>query len=836
MGEVYRARDTRLDRIVALKVLPQAFSTDPDRLQRFQYEARILSTLNHPNVMAIHDVGEQDGIRYLVSEFLDGQTLRERMAGGPLPRYRIIEYALEIAKGLAAAHDKGIIHRDLKPDNIFVMRDDRVKILDFGLAKQAPTNASDTVTAGVPTTPGTVMGTVGYMSPEQVRGLAVDHRSDIFSFGAILYEMVSGKRAFRGDSSVETMNAILKEDVPELSTSSANISPGLERIVRRCLEKLPERRFQSASDLAFALEALSGTTSTPQVTLSGPAPAIGKSRIPWIVAGVAAAALIAAAAWFLTRPRSFAGEFTQITFRSAYIRSARFAPGKTVVYGAAINGEPQQLFSTRTDTYETQPLNLKADLLSVSSASDMALSLDRDFAVTWTPIGRLARAPLGGGSTRELLDDVIDADWTPDGSQLAVSRLVHGKFRLEFPIGKVLYETWGYISDLRFSPSGKQIAFLDHPIYGDDRGNVAVVDLEGHRKALTEEFGSEQGLAWSPDGDEIWFTASRSSEQNRLFAVTLRGQIRVVQSGPVRLHLQDIAKDGTVLLSSELLRWQIGLADTATNHLRDLTVFQWPVIEAISRDGGMMLMNSFDLTGGSNYRLYIQRADGSAPVFVGMGVGMGFSSDEKWAATIDPSHTDQFTAIPIGIGEPQKTRAPAGFHYVGTTFLPDGKRLLITIVGNEGAPRSGIQDIATGEFHPLGQPGQYVATNIGLMVPGPSPDGKDCILIDDANRRWLQPLDGSSQREIKGISPGEMVVQWHNDSSHVFVAHSIGSDTEIYDLNLANGQRKLWTKFVPPDRTAMIGHSWLLITPDGSKYGYMSQRIYSTLFLASGLK
>ncbi len=502
MGEVYRARDTRLERTVALKVLPAAFSADPDRLHRFQYEARILSTLNHPNVVAIYDVGEQNGIRYLVSEFLDGQTLRDKLATGSLSRFRISEYALEIAKGLAAAHEKGVVHRDLKPENIFVTSDDRVKVLDFGLAKQAPTEIGyegDTMTGANPTTPGTVMGTVGYMSPEQVRGQQLDHRSDIFSFGAVLYEMASGKRAFRGESSVETMNAILKEDVPELSESGPQVSPGLDRIVRRCLEKKPKRRFQSASDLAFALEALSGSSSVARSASSASAsvPVPRTNRRFWIIAGICTLVMAAAALWFYPRSNTFPGTFTQITFRSAYIRDARFAPGKNVVYGASVYGQPMQIISTRTDTFESQPLNIQADMLGISSNSEMALSLDRNFDTLWVPSGRLAKAPLGGGATRELLDDVTDADWNKDGSDLAIARRVDGQFRLEYPAGKILYQTTGYISDVRFSPSGDQIAFLDHPFFGDDRGNVSLVDLQGHRRILAGEYSSEQGLAWS---------------------------------------------------------------------------------------------------------------------------------------------------------------------------------------------------------------------------------------------------------------------------------------------------------------------------------------------------
>src|SRR5271155_3378112 len=267
MGEVYRARDTRLGREVALKVLPESFSRDADRLRRFEQEARAVAALNHPNILAIHDIGEQDGSPFIVSELLEGNTLRSELENGALSARKASDYAAQIAQGLAAAHDKNIIHRDLKPENVFVTREGRVKILDFGLAKLAPTagaKQSDGMTlTSSPTEAGTVMGTAGYMAPEQVRGAAIDSRTDIFAFGAVLYEMISGQRAFRRDTAAETMTAILKEDPPELGELTHPVSPGLERIVRRCLEKQPEQRFQSAKDLAFALEALSGTTSLP---------------------------------------------------------------------------------------------------------------------------------------------------------------------------------------------------------------------------------------------------------------------------------------------------------------------------------------------------------------------------------------------------------------------------------------------------------------------------------------------------------------------------------------------------------------------------------------------
>src|ERR1043166_1178533 len=276
MGEVYQARDTQLGRDVAVKVLPSTYSDDKERLHRFEQEACAASALNHPNILSIYDVGTHDGSPYVVSELLEGQTLRQRISGISLPQRKTIDYALQTANGLAAAHEKGIVHRDLKPDNLFITNDGRVKILDFGLAKL--TGAGDTAlsqtsipTRRVDTDPGKVMGTVGYMSPEQVKGRAVDHRSDIFSLGTVLYEMLSGRRAFHGESAAETMSAILKEDPSELSETNQTISPALERLGNHCLEKNPEARFHSASDLAFALGALSGSTSVSTQTVIAPA-------------------------------------------------------------------------------------------------------------------------------------------------------------------------------------------------------------------------------------------------------------------------------------------------------------------------------------------------------------------------------------------------------------------------------------------------------------------------------------------------------------------------------------------------------------------------------------
>ena len=322
MGEVYRAKDPRLGRDVAIKVLPASFSADPDRLRRFEQEARAAGILNHPNITAVHDIGSHDGAPYVVTELLEGETLRGALVGGKLPQRKAIDYALQIAHGLAAAHEKGIVHRDLKPENLFVLKDGRVKILDFGLAKLTHTETGPEVTslptATAGTEPGVVLGTLGYMSPEQVKGKPADPRSDIFSFGAILYEMLSGKRAFHGDSAAETMSAILREEPPDLSVTNQSISPGLERIVQHCIEKNPEQRFHSAHDVAFALDALSGLSTTSALAAAVSPGSLRRWVVP--VASVALIAAALAAAYAAGRrtekgSKAAAVSFSQLSFR-----------------------------------------------------------------------------------------------------------------------------------------------------------------------------------------------------------------------------------------------------------------------------------------------------------------------------------------------------------------------------------------------------------------------------------------------------------------------------------------------------------------------------------------
>jgi serine/threonine protein kinase/Tol biopolymer transport system component len=837
MGEVYRARDTRLERTVAVKILPASVSSDPDRLLRFQHEARILSTLNHPNVLAIFDVGEQAGVQYLVSEFLEGQSLRDLLAAGLLSRRALTAYALEIAKGLAAAHEKGIVHRDLKPDNIFITRDDRVKILDFGLAKQAQekpsAQASQTMTVPAPTTPGTVMGTVGYMSPEQVRGEAVDHRSDLFSFGAVFYEMVSGKGAFRGDSSVETMNAILKEDVPDLSGSGVQVSPGLDRIIRRCLEKKPERRFQTASDLAFAIEALSGASSgtASSVAKAVEPPKARRTWLTWAAAGLAGLALIAAA-WMVgrrstTKPQP---KFTRLTYQQGYPSNARFAKdGQTVVYSAQWNNDPLQIYSVRTEFPQSTKVDLpSAALLALSSSGDMEVAVD-PVSESWFMYGTMGQTQMTGGTPRAQEREVIAADYAPDGKTLAVARRANRKVQLEYPEGKVIYTTAGYLDYVRVSPSGKEVAIAEHPVYGDDRGWVSVVDETGTHKQLTQEFGTVQGLAWSRAGSEIWFTAADVTTDRHLFGVSLSGKQRPILTMPQGARLLDIAADGRVLLSVERQQPEITGIDPETGkELRGLEWFDASLMGDISQDGKAIAFLEWGGPAGPLYLEVYRKLDGSAPVALGPGAQPRFSPDGTFVAGPLLTRPPQVVLNPIGTGESRRLPAGEITSLKSVAWFPDGKHLLLTGAA-EGQPlRTYEMDLDGGKPQPLGP-----ADFIGVAV---SPDEKRIAGRHASGEAAVFDLETQKLQAVPGIEPSEALAKWTEDGKALLVYAATPREAHIYRVDAATGMRTLLQTVEPRDKTGSMLPIRLAYAERTKTYVYSTVRILGTLYVAEGLE
>ncbi|HEV2064057.1 MAG TPA: protein kinase [Thermoanaerobaculia bacterium] len=838
MGEVYRAKDPRLGRDVAIKVLPASFSADADRLRRFEQEARAAGILNHPNITAVLDIGEHEGAPYVVQELLEGETLRQALAGGKLSPRRVIDYAIQIAHGLAAAHEKGIVHRDLKPENIFVTKDGRVKILDFGLAKlthaEEGSQVTNLPTATAGTEPGVVLGTLGYMSPEQVRGKPADVRSDIFSFGAILYEMHAGQRAFRGDSAADRMSAILREDPPDLSVTNQNVSPGLERIIRHCLEKNPEQRFHSTHDVAFALEALSGL-STPRLEAS---PLRVRDRSPSLV--VLGALVVALAAGLFAGRAIWRGgpasppSFKRLTYGRGPVWSARFAPdGQMIVYAASWDGaQKPQLYSVRVESPESLRLALPTGRVeSVSRNGDMLILNLLQFSTGYARIGTLSQAPLSGSAPRDLLEDVGHADWSPDGSAMAVVRAPQWRYRLEFPVGKVLYETTGWISYPRISPKGDAVAFLDHPIFGDDRGSVAIVDRSGKKTTLSTGWESAQGVSWSASGEEIWFTATPAGNSRALYAVTRSGRQRSVANTPSGMTLQDISRDGRVLFVESNARLGfLGMLPGETKE-RDLSGLEWSYGPILSADGKTAVFTEQGQAGGPGYSVYLRKMDGSAPVRLGEGFAMALSPDGRWVLTLLIRSTPtQFVLLPTGAGEPKTFSKDEIEHSGGSfrAFLPDGKR--IVFVGQEpGRPsRVFVQDLAGGAAKPV--------TPEGVVARLLSPDGKS-LVTQTPEGPALTPLEGGLSRPIPGVEPGDRPLRFTADSRSLFLRSDAREfPARVFRLDVATGRREVWKELMPGDPAGITNLAPVAISEDGKTILFTCSRSLSDLYLAEGLK
>jgi eukaryotic-like serine/threonine-protein kinase len=837
MGEVYRARDSRLRREVAVKVLPPSFAKDTDRLRRFEQEARMVGALNHPNILAIYDVGEQAGTPYLVSELLEGQSLREHMQGGPIPQRKAVDYGMQIARGLAAAHEKGVVHRDLKPDNIFVLNDGRIKILDFGLAKliqdDALTSAHpdlQTVDQEHPaTTPGHVMGTVGYMAPEQVRGQGADHRSDVFALGAILYEMLTGKRAFKRDSSVETMNAILKEEPPELEAAVSGLNPGLDRVVRHCLEKNPVQRFQSASDIAFDLETISshsGTGSRLEVVAK-------ERRGNW---KLAAAALLVAAAlaatYYLARRSAPAAapRFHQLTFQRGTIYGAKFAPdGQSILFSAAWNGAPKpQIYTTRTDALMSRPIDLQdSQVLGISSKGEMAIRQATERSVP--PQGMLSVVPLTGGAPRQLLADVVDASWNPAGDSLAAIHSIAGENRLEYPIGKTIVSTsTGNITDAAISPDGKMIAYFDHPQAGDTRGYVAVTDLTGKARRLTREWSDLTGLAWSRSGSEIWFTGSDAGINSALYAVDMNGKQRDLLHIPGRLHLFDIGKDGQVLITNEATRLETYGRRTGQDKDIDLSWFDWTIGRAVSNDGQSAVLEEDGEGGGPEYSVFLRKTDGSPAIRLGSGMGLDISPDGKWIASSSVHQPAPTVLLPTGAGQPLTLADGQLFHSQDMHFLPDGKGIIMVAAEAGKPPRTYIQ-LLDGTAPKALAPEDFRGTAV-------SPDGKSVLGRKD-RVTWIVSMSGAEPGQaLPSVKPIEAALGWSADGHSIYVGDSSSLPAKVYTMDIKTGERKLHRELAPADASGVPTIGGTVITPDGTFYLFDVPRTLSYLYVVEGLK
>ncbi len=822
MGEVYRVRDSRLGRDVAMKVLAPEVMQEPSFRMRFEQEARAAAALNHPNIVTVHDVGEN----YIISELVEGVTLR---ASGKQPLRRALDIAAQTAEGLAAAHAIGLVHRDIKPENIMLTQDGRAKILDFGIAKRTAVGAAAAPGSPVHTDAGTVVGTAGYMSPEQIRGAGLDHRSDIFSLGLVLHEMLTGERAFSGDTAADVMGAILREDPAPLP---ATVPQPLAFIVANCLAKDPNQRFASAHDLAVSLRALAASDSKPVSALPEAPKRTRKwlRRVALLLLVAAAVAAGAAAVWF-SPPKL--PEYRQMTFQRGFVSAGRFSTdGSQIVHSAIWNTDTMDLFSTRLTTPEARALGLTgAHLLSISTRDDLAIATGVQFRGDNSQVGQLAVVPLNGGAPRIVLSDVAEADWDPAGNDLAIVHLTGGASRIEYPIGNVLYEAPGSIANLRFSPMGDSIAFSEHALIDDDRGQLAAIDLNGTKTALSRQWESIEGVAWRRDGKEIWYASSGSGPADTIRAVTLKGNERVVARFPGGIHLEDIGPGGQVLfirLDDDRLQMYVRAPGEARERSLDWLGPSIPV--QLSPDGKQVLFSQYGQAGGENYITYIRKLDGSAPVRLGEGDAAAMSPDGQLVLAVLNTVPQRLVLFSPGAGSPRRLPDSGLAYQQAASWLADSKRFIIAANKPGERVRIWLHDISGAAPRPISPQGASIE---GAPL---SPDGATIAARGPDGALTLYPLSGGEPRALPGVAASDRFVSWRTSGAQVVVASGRRLPLPLFEVDLAGGKRTPLGEINPTDPTGIVDIEPVLADGAGTTVVYGQYRKIRTLAIAEGLR
>jgi Tol biopolymer transport system component/tRNA A-37 threonylcarbamoyl transferase component Bud32 len=837
MGEVWRARDTRLERAVAIKVLPAAFLEDHERLARFEREAKLLAQLQHPHVASIYGLEESDGVRAVVMELVEGEGLDERIARGPLPLDEALPIALQIAEALEAAHEKGIVHRDLKPANVKVTRDGTVKVLDFGLAKAW---TSEDVSSDLATSPtitsrhtqaGMILGTAAYMSPEQARGKPADKRADIWAFGVVLFEMLGGKRLFEGDTVSDVVAAVLRGDLT-WDHLPHDLPPAVRRVLGRCLERDPRRRLHDIGDVRILLEEASADQAVGHSPILSPPAATSPylRALPWALFGLTLLALAGLGAWAwqhrsgTTRPPHFA--FKQKTFTRQSIFNARFAPdGKAIVFSAAAEGHSPRLFIIRPDYPAPQPIGAEdTHLLSVSSKGELAVLSHAQWKYAYVFEGTLGRVPLGGGAPRDIMEGVRCADWSPDGSELAIIHSVDGKDQIEFPIGRALYESPSALTDIRVSPDGKRVAFFEHPVPFDDRGSVDVVDISGKRTVLASGFWGEEGLAWLPSGDALLLAAGRQDQTYQTREVDLAGHERVVMPTPGSVIVYDVSRGGTRLFARDDISSTIQVRPPGSTETRDFSWLDYSSRPVLSRDGRLLALTDEGATGGANYTTLMCGTDNPLFVQLGEGKALAFSPDGRWLAVAVPSSPPKLMLYPTGTGQQRRVDRGQLEGFGSCDWFADGRSLLVSANEPGKALRCFVMNLDGESARPVTPEG----TENGLI----SPDGHWVCAQSLDGGYALYPPDGGPPRPLPFLTPEDAPIRWSPDGKALWVRSTGRIPARIVSVDVAGGRRTLIDTIGLNDPAGALNITSVSLADDPHVHVASIYRLVSRLFIA----
>ena len=837
MATVYLAEDLKHKRRVAVKVLKPELAAVLGA-ERFVQEITTTAALQHPHILPLFDSGTADGFLYYVMPFIDGETLRSKLdRETQLGIDEAVRIATNVADALDYAHRHGVIHRDIKPENI-LLHDGRPMVADFGIAL-----AVSAAAGGRMTETGLSLGTPHYMSPEQATAeKEITARSDVYSLGSVLYEMLTGNPPHVGASAQQVIMKIVTEEAAPVTKLRKAVPPNVAAAVAKSLEKLPADRFVSAAAFGEALNNRAFTT-IETAALTGAAAAAGRDirawiRSPWSGGALAiAAAAIVVAVLALRGPGSGNPDITfkQKAFRIEAIYTARFSPdGQTIVFSSTGNeGTVPHLYVIRPDNPEPEPLGPDSThLLAISSTGQLAVLTRARYIAQRLFVGTLATMPLGGGAPREVLADVREADWSPDGTAMAVIRNVAGVDRLEYPVGKLLYQSAGYVSDVRISPAGDEVAFLEHPVAWDDRGEAVIVDRAGKPIARSTTYWAVEGLGWRPDGQQVFYSGAASVGsymEMTVYAMDRRSRVERALSSAGGITLQDIHRSGRWLVTHDEQRFQVRLKDPTSAEERDVGWMDASSNPVLSADGKLAALSDQSATGGLHYTVLLRKTDGSPAARLGDGNPLAFSRDGRLLLVSVLSTPPKLMLYPTGPGDTRRLDQEEfeSLSYSYGALFADGKRFFFCGSLPKQGTRCFVGALAGGPLTPV--------TPEGTVQAVLSPDNQT-IAAQVGDSFNLYSLTGGPPQPALGLTRGDNLSRWSPDGRDLWVYGELSSVMRVDRVDPRVGRRARLTLITPSDRAGLREAVGLRFADDPRTYAYRQTRYTSTLFAVEGAR